>query len=273
MVHQAEAMGDHDHRRHHHNHNAHGMSHDDRNKSHWDSVAKTYNSEKSQREFGNLINKAHEFILSNISAIGVDFIEPSSTFEKPNDQSPQKTIRVLDYACGPGTITNILAGRATEFIGLDLSPNMVTEYNERFSTETDGEKLNAQAFNANLFDPAGEPESLNDPKFFDFDLVAVGFGFHHFENLSTVTQRLVRRLKPGGVLMILDFFSHDMDDKARDHPSANTIAHHGFTESQIKGLFASVGLEDNLVLDFGQDVTMQGHATRRPFMARGRKPA
>jgi len=271
MDHQAQANGGHDHH-HHHDHDANSMSHDDRNIAHWNKVAKTYNSEKTQKDFGDLINKAHEFILSNISAIGVDFIEPSSTFEKSDEPSTQKAVRVLDYACGPGTITNILAGRATEFVGLDLSPNMVNEYNERFSTQTDGEKLNAQAYNANLFDPAGPPESLNDPKFFDFDLVAVGFGFHHFENLPIVTQRLVQRLKPGGVLMILDFFSHGKDDLG-DDPAINTIAHHGFTESQIKGLFASAGLGDNQVLDFGQDVIMKGHAPRRPFMARGKKPA
>jgi len=217
------------------------------------------------------MNKAHEFIISNISLIGVDFVETSSTFEKSDNTSTEKTIRVLDYACGPGTITNILAGRATEFVGIDISPNMVNEYNQRFSTQTDGEKLNAQAYNANLFDPAGEPGSLMVPKFFDFDLVAVGFGFHHFENLPIVTQRLVQRLKPGGVLMIVDFFSHKKDD-IDDDPAVSTIAHHGFTESQIKGLFASAGLEDILVLDFGQDVLIKGHATRRPFMARGRKP-
>lgn len=148
---------------------------------------------------------------------------------------------------------------------------MVNEYNERFSAQTEGEKLNARAYHANLLDPAGAPEFLNNTKFFDFDLVAVGFGFHHFENLPVVTQRLSQRLKPGGVLMILDFYSHEKDDMG-DDPAINTIAHHGFTESQIKALFANAGLQDNLVLDFGQDIVMKGHAPRRPFMARGKKP-
>lgn len=150
---------------------------------------------------------------------------------------------------------------------------MVNEYNERFSTPDKAEKLNAQAYTANLLDPAGPPESFTDPKFFDFDLVAVGFGFHHFENLPLVLERLTSRLKPGGVLMILDFFSHEQHDMG-DNPALMTIAHHGFTESQIKALFASAGLEDNVVLDFGQDVVMMKHqVTRRPFMARGKKPA
>lgn len=243
-------------------------------------VAKTYNSQHTQQRFGDLINKATAFVLSNISFIGVDFLEPSSTFESTTKSDPSttnisKSVRVLDYACGPGTITNILAGRATEYVGMDLSPNMVSEYNERFSsneTDSKSEKLNAHAHHMNLFDPAGPPDSAKSSEFFNFDLVAVGFGFHHFENLPTVTSRLVERLAPGGVLMILDFFSHDKDEIVNDD-SVNTIAHHGFTEEQIKGLFEKAGLEDNRVLAFPEEVVMgEKKAKRWPFMARGRKP-
>lgn len=170
-------------------------------------------------------------------------------------------------------MTNILASHATEFIGLDISPNMVKEYNERFSSDqsNNGEKINAQAFHANLFEPAGTPESLNDPKFFNFDLVVVSGGYHHFEDLPLVTKRLVERLKPGGVLMIIDFKSHAPEDMA-DHPAMNTIAHHGFTEGSIKQLFAGAGLEDNQVYDFPTPITIRGTSTRQPFMARGKKP-
>lgn len=147
---------------------------------------------------------------------------------------------------------------------------MVKEYNERFSAEGDGEKLNAEAYNANLFDPNGTSELFDDPKFKNFDLVAVGFGFHHFENLPMVTERLVSRLKVGGVLMILDFYSHDKEDLGAD-PASNTIAHHGFSEATIKGLFERAGLTKCQVLDFGQDVMIKGHTVRRPFMATGRK--
>ena len=82
--------------------------------------------------------------------------------------------------------------------------------------------------------------------------------------------RLVERLKVGGVLMILDFYSHKKDDLGAD-PASMTIAHHGFTEVQIKALFEKAGLSDCQVLDFGQDVHIKGHAVRRPFMATGKK--
>lgn len=218
-----------------------------------------------------MINKTTEFILSNISAIGVDFLEPSSTFENSSNKQTRRPVRVLDYACGPGTITSALAGRATEFVGIDLSPNMVQAYNDRFSS-LDGEKINAKAYVANLFEENGPPEILNDPRFLNFDLVAVGLGFHHFENLPAVTQRLVDRLQPGGVLMILDFFTHDKEDMA-GHAAHKTVAHHGFSEAQIKGLFADAGLEDNQVIAYPDEILLRGVAKRKLFMARGRKPA
>lgn len=217
-----------------------------------------------------------------MSSIGVDFLDPSSNFESnTSTNATSKSIRILDYACGPGTITNMLAGRATEYIGMDISPNMVAEYNERFSSPssststsstTPAEPLNAHAYHANLFAPSGPTAAFQDPKFYNFDLVAVGFGFHHFEDLPTVTQRLVERLAPGGVLMILDFFSHAKDEVINDD-SVNTIAHHGFTETQIKGLFGEAGLEECLVLPFPEEIEMgEKRAKRWPFMARGRKP-
>lgn len=223
-------------------------------------------------------------------------MDPSTTFEDTTtstNNATTKMIRVLDYACGPGTITNILAGRVTEFIGMDISPGMVAEYNERFSsmdsttqdssttpTTTDSnstaEKLNAKAYHANLFAPLGPTSpsgtiDLTSPQFNNFNLVAVGFGYHHFEDLPLVTSRLVERLAPNGVLMILDFFSHAKDEVIDDE-SVNTIAHHGFTEAQVKGLFGGVGLVDVKVLPFGEEVIMgSGKAKRWPFMAVGRK--
>ncbi|KAK4905534.1 hypothetical protein LTR66_017801, partial [Elasticomyces elasticus] len=181
-----------------HDHQLHGMheldaGNTDRNKEHWDKVAKTYNSDNTQKDFGNLINKATEFILANINWIGVDFLHPGESFEEIQNIS-SKRVRILDYACGPGTITNILHDRATEFIGMDLSPNMVAEYNERFN---DDGGLNTEALVVNLLDPAGTPDGLSDARYFDFDLVVVGFGFHHFSNLPLAASRLVERVKAG----------------------------------------------------------------------------
>lgn len=237
-------------------------------------MASTYSSSDTQKRFGNLINKATAFVQANISAIGVEFNDPSASFEN----TPRKEIRVLDYACGPGTVTNMLIGRATEFVGIDLSPNMVKEYNNRFtpssnqdkSQSASTERVNARAYVGNLTSAADPAESFSDPRFFNFDLVAIGFGFHHFDNLPLTTARLVERLKPGGILMILDFKPHAKEDLKGD--VGNTITHHGFDEEAVRKIFEGAGLVDFYSVDMNEAVLLFNNATRYPFMARARKP-
>lgn len=220
--------------------------------------------------------------MTNISWIGVDFIDPAAAFEKGND--PAKTVRVLDYACGPGTITQALAGRATEYIGLDLSENMVKAYNLRFNPAADQcaanppedgeeeEKLNAHAEVGNLLDPAGTPAAFDGPKYKDFELVAVGLGFHHFKDLDLTMSRLLERLKPGGVFLIVDFVSHGALKHDENNPAAHTVAHNGFSEERLKQIFESAGLTDFGMRVFGEKVMLRGLNPRELLLAKGRKP-
>ena len=196
---------------------------------------------------------------------------------------------MLDYACGPGTITQALAGRATEYIGMDFSENMVKAYNLRYNPvsdtcaanpletdNSDDEKLNAHAVVGNLLNPAGTPPEFDGPKYRDFDLVVVGMGFHHFSDLPLAMSRLVDRLKPGGVFLIVDFLKHcpinyNKHDGA-EHPAAHTVAHHGFTEQDITQIFESAGLTEVGVRVFGEKVILKGIEPREMLLAKGVKP-
>ena len=61
----------------------------------------------------------------------------------------------------------------------------------------------------NLADPSNpSPAALAGPDFFGFDVAGVCLGFHHFDDPELTARRLVERLRPGGVLLILDFFPH-----------------------------------------------------------------
>jgi SAM-dependent methyltransferase len=222
-----------------------------------------------------LINKTHAFLLSHLSWLGVDFIDPSAAFEGPISRQ----VRVLDYACGPGTITNILAGHATEFVGIDLSENMVKAYNTRFApnqTDTDhpAPTLNAKAVVGDLLDPSGTSSSLSGPEYHNFDLAVVGFGFHHFDNLTLATERLASRLKPGGIFLIVDFLKHAPSTSPAEH----TIAHHGFEEEDVHKVFGGAGLADIGFLKLPEGVKMAfkgGDGTehyREIFLAKGKKP-
>ena len=229
-------------------------------------MAANYTEEQWQKD---LIQKITEFLLSNISFIGVDFIDPSSKFEDPASKGANQ-VRVLDYACGPGTITHVLHAHATEFVGIDLSENMVKAYNTRFHSKEGDEPINALAVVGDLLvvdDPS--PATLSDSRFFNFDLLAVGLGFHHFENLELATERLVERLKPGGVFLIVDFLPHGNDLPRASH---HTVSHLGFSEDRVRQIFAGVGLEDTRIVRMNEEVLLRGAMSREPFMARGRKP-
>lgn len=231
-------------------------------------TAVTYASQPWQKE---LINQTHAFLLAHLSWLGVPFVDPSTAFEAATKAARQ--VRVLDYACGPGTLTAILAGHATEFVGLDLSPNMVKAYNERFGSASD---VNARATVGDLLSPNPLPDpSVSGPEYHDFDLAVVGFGFHHFADLPLATARLASRLKPGGVFMIADFVTH-----ARiAHHAEHTIAHHGFGEHDVRSIFEGAGLVDFGYLEIPGEVEMvfaggDGKAHYRTiFLAKGKKPA
>jgi SAM-dependent methyltransferase len=57
----------------------------------------------------------------------------------------------------------------------------------------------------------------------DFDVAAVGMGFHHFPDPGLAASRLVNRLRVGGVLFIVDFLPHG--DHAHAHSHGNDHNH------------------------------------------------
>ena len=207
----------------------------------------------------------------------MNFLDPSTAFEK--GEATKRQVRVLDYACGPGTMTSALQGYATDFIGVDVSDNMVKAYNEKFAQlerQTRTVTQVAKAFVGDLLDSRGPQDSISGPEFFHFDLAVVGYGFHHFEDLDTATSRLVSRLKPGGVLLIVDFDTHAKLEG--DNPAKALIAHQGFGEQEVKSLFGRSSLVDVGVLEMDGTVEIkkpgdEAAIHRKVFLGRGRKPA
>ncbi|KAJ9612054.1 hypothetical protein H2200_003649 [Cladophialophora chaetospira] len=277
------------HHHHHHHHEGHHENHihghadneafTEANRLHWNDFASKYSSEQWQKD---LLNAVTGFIHQHVNWIGVDFIDPSTMFEKPSPSGgTDRKVRVLDYACGPGTITHALGSRATEYVGVDLSENMVQAYNLRFnpdpntSTEADDkqdETLTAHAVVGNLLDANNpSPEPLSSPEFFNFDLVVVGLGFHHFPDIPLATARLVERLKPSGVFLILDFVTHAMDESSLVQQSKHTVAHAGFSETELKAYFEGAGLSEFEIVRLDGEVSLRGTSRRQPFLARGRK--
>lgn len=157
----------------------------------------------------------------------------------------------------------------------------------------------------NLTDPADPfPASLSGPEFKDFDVAGVCLGFHHFEDPELTARRLVDRLRPGGILLILDFFPHAPfnsdepgDGHSHDHghghdnghghvPKLNhgddnlhagfqnashTVRHHGFSEERVRSIFEQAGAGTGFQMKaIGTGFAFKGGA-RTVFIARGVK--
>jgi len=135
------------------------------------------------------------------------------------------------------------------------------------------------AHQGNLCDASdANPAAFTGPQFQDFDVATVGLGFHHFDDPDLAAQRLAARLRPGGVLLILDFLVHGHDDP-HNIPSAAaaTVMHHGFSEERIKSVFEGAGVGGDFGLVEIGTIT-HGHgdaegkkAVKRVFLARGTK--
>jgi SAM-dependent methyltransferase len=136
-----------------------------------------------------------------------------------------------------------LAPYATHFVGVDLAPAMVHAYNS--AAHNQGiPSSEMHAVQGNLIDSKdANPEHLSFPEYFNFDLAVVGLGFHHFENPVLAAQKLAERLRPGGVLMIVDFLPHEHIANHHAYAEAKkTVSHMGFSEESVKSIFQSAGV-------------------------------
>ena len=126
--------------------------------------------------------------------------------------SPQPGQQALDLACGTGDIAFEVAARGASVVGLDITHRMLQLARLRGSA---GSARQASAPNAH---PASRPHPApRAPSFVTadmcalpfpdsaFDLVTTGYGLRNVPELDTAIREVGRVLRPGGVLVSLDF--------------------------------------------------------------------
>lgn len=233
------------------------------NKAYFNKLAAEYDAkyEKTILQLEKEIRKRKDFI-------GADWViddDDDDDDDSENESAAQPTaakgrsVRLLDYACGTGLISRALAQFTTHCVGIDISENMVAAYNAR--AENQGLTTDEMhAYQGNLTDPSDpSPAAFNsdDGRFRDFDVAGVGLGFHHFEDPELSARRLVERLRPGGVFIILDFLPHEKMDHAL--PAAHTVMHHGFSEERMRAIFEQAGAgRDFRMEELGSGVVLGG---------------
>ena len=125
---------------------------------------------------------------------GMDIIWRKRALAKLKDIGPQ---RLLDVATGTADVA-IMASRLlkpSSIIGIDISEGML---------EIGRKKVAAQALQNTIELLKGDSETISFPDR-SFDAVTVAFGVRNFQNLEKGLSEILRVLKPGGRLVVLEF--------------------------------------------------------------------
>ncbi len=140
---------------------------------------------------------------------------------------------VLDLACGPGLVACEFAPFAHHVTGIDLTPKMIEQAEER-------QKARGLA---NLSFQVGDVLPLPFPDA-SFSVVLTRYSFHHFLDPKAVLEEMVRVCKPGGKILVIDVGqppdkveAYDRLEKLRDPSHV-----HALTYPEMAGLIAGSGL-------------------------------
>jgi ubiquinone/menaquinone biosynthesis methyltransferase len=106
--------------------------------------------------------------------------------------APGGATRALDLACGTGDIAFALQARGISTIGLDITPRMIELAQAKRATE------GAACF------LVGDMMALPFPDA-SFDIVTTGYGIRNVPVIAQALAEIKRVLRPGGVLLSLDF--------------------------------------------------------------------
>lgn len=104
---------------------------------------------------------------------------------------------MLDVATGTGDVAIMAEAmlKPEKIIGIDISDGML---------ELGRDKLRTRQLTDVITLQNGDSEAINFPDN-SFDAVTVAFGVRNFENLEKGLQEILRVLKPGGMLCVLEF--------------------------------------------------------------------
>ena len=140
---------------------------------------------------------------------------------------------VLDLACGPGLVACEFAPFAHHVTGIDLTPKMIEQAEER-------QKARGLA---NLSFQVGDVLPLPFPDA-SFSVMLTRYSFHHFLDPKAVLEEMVRVCKPGGKILVIDVGqppdkveAYDRLEKLRDPSHV-----HALTYPEMAGLIAGSGL-------------------------------
>jgi demethylmenaquinone methyltransferase/2-methoxy-6-polyprenyl-1,4-benzoquinol methylase len=159
-------------------------------------IVKPYNTDRSKKEevaemFNNIAVK-YDF-LNHFLSLGIDHIWRYKAINELKLINPK---RILDLATGTGDFA-IAALRLNpeQIIGMDISAGML---------EVGKTKMRKKKYDNIIEMRLGDSENLPFEDNY-FDALTVGFGVRNYENLEKGLSEMLRVVRPGGKLVILEF--------------------------------------------------------------------
>lgn len=163
------------------------------------------------------------------------------------------SLRVLDFGCGTGLLTEKLAGACTEVVGIDPAEKMIAVL--RGKIDASGWK-NVHT----VVGTVGEDRIEEGPLAAPFDLVVCSSVCAFLPDYPATVRALVAQLAPQGVFAQFDW---ERDDASEDP--------FGLTRGEIEAALDQAGLARTTVdTAFEQPV---GEMTMKPLLGLGRRPA
>ncbi|KAJ5710644.1 hypothetical protein N7488_004800 [Penicillium malachiteum] len=236
----------------------------DKNQDYWNDASKLVFKDKWVHDLQAQIS---EFLKGNAEWIGI----------QTSDAENSGQTKLMDYACGNGIVSRSLHPHFSKCIGVDLSDGMLDKYRAT-AADLGLDESRMIAIQGDLLAPTVKPTTppLSEDELNGFDLVAICMALHHVEDINLATKRLAERLRPGGVLLIIDWATrdslngtvkqpvmatgqtssannhhhhhyhnhhqHHVDEIINPkHPAAHTISHDSFSKEQIFSLFKQAG--------------------------------
>ncbi len=151
----------------------------------------TSKKEQVAEMFDNISGK-YDF-LNHFLSLGIDILWRKQAVKLLKQDQPKQ---ILDIATGTGDFAIEALALDPDFVtGVDISEGML---------EKGREKLKKKGLDHKIALYTGDSENLQfeDNK---FDAIIVAFGVRNFENLSRGLKDMLRVLKPGGKVVILEF--------------------------------------------------------------------
>lgn len=130
--------------------------------------------------------------LNRVISFGIDIKWRNKVVQIVADTQPKN---ILDIATGTGDLAiNLTRTNASQIIGLDISEGML---------DVGRQKILKKELHESIDMVVGDSENLP----FDdnaFDAITVAFGVRNFENLEIGLAEILRVLKPGGIVVVLE---------------------------------------------------------------------